>query len=711
MQLCLSCKQDYSHCLFCRSPAANLGKQPSLKKAGLQRGKCVICIDSHVMVTPCTACNGMVCTLCSYRAPIDTGPFVCFSCKGKDKFFGDLSDQALKIQEQTRRALSSPFPTAQDQVRAKTRLEFQLYHFCTMVDLLNSLLQYSLLSRLWPLLIKVVEFQQRHQLRCDLMTLQTVRLHMEGTPEHNQLVRHVALQVAQETRLLGSADGPAYEPRLEWSKSPTIAFAVRDVHGEHPLMHLMYSLLKLLMSIKEIKVYIIAIQEPNLECRIVKELHTLAGKSWIQVELPQADDAKNKQTIRTKIKSFRITVLFDLIGPSAAGSELWRGVCRPGREAGFILLWLNEAALSWDRISFSGVILDPWMSRAVPDNDPQADTVYYISSWQPGMQVTRELPRSTRTPWVKHPGRQFGIHTPVDLTRIAWSCLKVLLSIMMKLDDAVLYFEGFPLVPLCATMRNMEAFAEKNGLPKDHFVKRVQWWGFIPMDSHAKRLRDNVHLCVSFGSAEGHTGVHLALGAGVPVLTTEGSSGGGDVAAWVAASMLCQVGLGALVLPHGEERKIVDLVRQLYEDGRLLTALQHVLDTHASQGTSLFSYETAARDVTDLAIKLHSDQKTPEKDARNFISCRPEGPFLIRDGCRLEPTARLMLVYANLDIDIGPEPLETDLDAVHGFELLEEGYKSLGSVLVTAAVVGEAEGAASYPPVCGLPHCVVIFQC
>ena len=115
--------------------------------------------------------------------------------------------------------------------------------------------------------------------------------------------------------------------------------------------------------------------------------------------------------------------------------------------------------------------------------------------------------------------------------------------------------------------------------------------------------------------------------------------------------------------------------------------------------------------MTDLAIKLHSDQKTPEKDARNFISCRPEGPYLIRDGCRLEPTARLMLVYANLDINIGPVPLETDLDAVHGYELLEEGYKSLGSVLVTAAVVGEAEGAASYPPVCGLPHCVVIFQC
>jgi hypothetical protein len=39
-------------------------------------------------------------------------------------------------------------------------------------------------------------------------------------------------------------------------------------------------------------------------------------------------------------------------------------------------------------------------------------------------------------------------------------------------------------------------------------------------------------------SAEDHTRVHLALGAGVPVLTTEGSLGGGDVAAWVAESRL-----------------------------------------------------------------------------------------------------------------------------------------------------------------------------
>jgi hypothetical protein len=483
----------------------------------------------------------------------------------------------------------------------------------------------------------------------------------------------------------------------------------------------MYSLLKLLIGNRQIKVYIIAIQKPNLKCPMVKELHTLAGSSWIQLKFTNASDTvnkQNKQKFRSKIKSLRITVLFDLIGPSADGSELWRGVCRPGREAWFIMLWLNEAALSWDRNSFSGVILDPWMSRAVPDNDPDADTVYCISSWQPGMQVTRELPRSTRTPWVKQSGRQFGIHTPSNLTRISQACLNILLSIMMKLGDAVLYFEGSPLVPMCATLRNIEEFAQSQRLEKDHFAKRMLYWGRNTMDMHAKRLRDEVHISVSFGSAEGHTGVHLALGAGVPVLTTEGSLGGGDVAAWVAAGMLFELGLGALVLPHGEEHKIVGLARQLYEDGRLLNALQHVLDTHASQGTSLFSYERAACDVTNLAIQLHSVRKTPDKDARNFISSPSEEPYLTRvecrEGCRLEPAARLMLISANLDIESGHGPARFETDPAHFLELrlFAEGDLpgSLRGVMdaVPAAVVGEA---ASNPPVCGLPHCMVIFQC
>ena len=584
-----------------------------------------------------------------------------------------------------------------------------------MVDLLNSLLQYSVLSLMWPLLLQVVEFQKKHKMRSDLMPLQTVRFHMENCEIHNKLVRDVARQLVLEATELGSA-GPADVSCLKRSKIPTIAFALHDVHGEHPIMHLTCALLKQLMDNKQIKVYILATQEPNLECAIVNELHTAAGKRWVQLDLPHATEAGNrKQKIRERIQKLNITVLFDLIGPSAEGSELWRGVCRPGREAWFILLWLNEAALSWNRKSFSGVILDPWMSRAVPDNDPDADTVYCISSWQPALQCIRDLPRSTRTPWMKQSGRQFRIHTPANLTRISWRCLKILLMIVMELGDAVLYFEGSPLVPMCATLRNMEEFAQSQKLPKDHFAKRVVWWGRMTMDMHARRLRDEVHLCVSFGSAEGHTGVHLALGAGVPVLTTEGSLGGGDVAAWVAAGMLFMLGLGALVLPHGEEHKIVGLVRQLYDDGRLLTELQHVLDTHASQGTSFFSNERAARDVTDLVTHLHRGQKTPEKHARNFISRPSEEPYLIREHGRLQRAARLILISANMDIDPGHGPMPLGTDRAHCFELFEEGDlpESLRGVLdgVPAAVVGEAEGAASNPLVCGLPHCVVIFQC
>ena len=762
MELCLECKLNSHHCFLCRKPADKV--QDIAPKR--HYGRCLTCAYSRVYVTECAGCNGTFCDKCRYRAPHDAaGPFICFSCKGSEKFFADLSAQALQIQGQTETALSSPPPGAQ---RDKTNLSRLLFQFCTMVDLLNSLLQYSALSCMWPLLLRVVEFQEEHTIGCDLLTLQTVRLHVEPDGLHNKLVRHVARQLASTATDSEPGSAEAGRSFLNWSNTPTLAFAVHDVHGGHPIMHLTCAPLKQMMDNKEIKVYIIATQAPNLECAIVKELHTAAGKRWIQLDLRQATTkAEKRRRIRSRIQKLDITVLFDLIGPSAAGSELWRGVCRPGREAWFILLWLNEAALSWNRKSYSAVILDPWMSKAVPDNDPEVDNVYCISSWQPGMQCIRDLPRSARTPWVKNAGQNFRIHTPANLTRISWRCLKILMMILLKLEEAVVCFEGDPLVPMCATLRNMEAFSEQNSKPRDYFAERLEWWARWPMDMHAKRLRDRVHLCVSFGSAEGHTGVHLALGAGVPVLTTEGSLGGGDVAAWVAAGMLFELGLGALVLPNGEEHKIVDRVRQLYDEGRLLTELQHVLDTHAIQGTSLFSTERAARDLTDLAIQLHRDRKMPPAEkhhgAWNFISCPPEDPYLSSEGGRLERTARLMVIAGNKEMGHCPASLEIsehwsesgmlgaqslNIDEEFGLgPSVEAPYSArrgrgnriaankerapVSSALATgvaAAVVGEAEGAASMihdgraaarardpdgpdPPVGGLPHCVVIFQC
>ena len=85
----------------------------------------------------------------------------------------------------------------------------------------------------------------------------------------------------------------------------------------------------------------------------------------------------------------------------------------------------------------------------------------------------------------------------------------------------------------------------------------------------------------------------------MPVLTTDGSSGGGDVGAWVAGSMDITLGLGALVLPHGEEDKIVALVKQIHR-------------------------------------QFLPDHLTPE------------------DGRRLLPTAKSVLIMANKDIMIFP---------------------------------------------------------
>jgi hypothetical protein len=194
MELCLECKHNNGrHCYLCRKPADKV--QDIAPKR--HYGRCLTCSDSRVYVTDRAGCNGTFCDQCSYRAHHDAaGPFVCFSCKGSEKFFANLSAQALQIQEQTETALSSPPPGAQ---RDKTNLSRLLFQLCTMVDLLNSLLQYSALSCMWPLrlLLRVVEFQKEHTIGCDFLTLQTVRLHVEPYGLHNTLVRHVARQLPQ----------------------------------------------------------------------------------------------------------------------------------------------------------------------------------------------------------------------------------------------------------------------------------------------------------------------------------------------------------------------------------------------------------------------------------------------------------------------------------------------------------------------------------
>ena len=55
---------------------------------------------------------------------------------------------------------------------------------------------------------------------------------------HNTLVRLAAQQLAVAEVPGPWSAGPANVHCLTWSEIPTVAFALHDVHGEHPIMHL-----------------------------------------------------------------------------------------------------------------------------------------------------------------------------------------------------------------------------------------------------------------------------------------------------------------------------------------------------------------------------------------------------------------------------------------------------------------------------------------
>ena len=637
--LCTECKTS-SRCFDCRSPKARL------KTILRTEMRCATCFDSlgdHAAVH-CTDCDDSFCYSCTYSVSSNNDPFICIVCKGGNAFFEERITKALQICSATTEALARDSgPEAARDQKSVNKLQALLSQFCKMVDQLNRLVQYRVLEKIWPLLLRVVKFQRDNKLPCNLMTNQVVRFHVQPNKLHNELVQLVAQLNAAGNMVVAGSKSSAGQAR---SKKPTVAFAFNNVHGAHPIRQLTKTMLQLLDS-EQLIAYIITIRPPNKNVPVIAKLHEAFShkKRWIQLEA--ADNNSKKQALRKKVQSLKLTLLVDCIWPSADElAQLWKGVCRPGVEAQFIFLWPNEAMLSWDHSLFSGIVLDACMRIAVPVDNPQVDNVYCVSCWQPPVDCVEDIPRNTREPWKKNSGQKFRIHTPVDLTRISELCLEVLLKLLMELADAVVCYYGHPLPSIKATRRNMQVFAESNALDKDYFFSRVEWWGHRPTVAQGERMRNQVHVIVTFGSSSDHMGVNLALAAGVPVVTTRGSCGEGDVASWVAASMLTMMGLGALALPHGEEHQIVGLVGQFYEDGSLLMDVQSILDQHASEATSFFNTQRSAKDFMDLVTHLHSSNRT--QDERNFISCPPEQDYFeYGEDCRLQRTAKAMVREAN----------------------------------------------------------------
>ena len=136
-----------------------------------------------------------------------------------------------------------------------------------MVDVLNRLLMYSTLKDMWPLLLRVVKFQEEKRMEGHLGTLQVVRWHAEPRPLHSELVRLVALDSATWTKERRKRDPKA--PPLVQNAVPTLGFAFYDVHGLAPILQLLSPVLHQLLSRAvmrgDISVHILAVQRPNLK--------------------------------------------------------------------------------------------------------------------------------------------------------------------------------------------------------------------------------------------------------------------------------------------------------------------------------------------------------------------------------------------------------------------------------------------------------------
>ena len=606
----------------------------------------------------CRVCGVKLCSTCSFITKNEKKDnYTCIACLGADRFYDKLRNKAKGIQDRTAGVLSG----SSNKIDLYTA-QILFFEFGEIVDVLNRLLMYSTLKDMWPLLLRVVKHQEENGMEGHLGSLQVVRFHAEPRPLHSELVRLVALDSATWTKERRKRDPKA--PPLVQNAVPTLGVALYDVHGISPILQLLSAVLHQLLSRavtrRDIRVHILAVRRPNLKEPLVRDLHSAfsAQGCWHEVYDTKTGDLPRDMTTLAQLNKFRrmvrqtrFTVVVDCIGSSADGSQAFRGLCLPGSEARFVVDFLNTAALPWDSYCYNGIVLDPTLSLAVPRDVPGADKFWNISCWQPPMTDSmRGLNRNQRTVFRRGTGQRFGIHTPVDLSRISRECLEQLLDLLLELPDSRLCYYGSPLTQIVSTMNNMKDYAVKHGRDENYFKDRIDWWGHLPIGDHGQRMRELVSVCFALGPATGHTGVNVALCAGVPVVTEQGLDGGGDISSWVPTSMLRMCGLGALAVPNGS-RRAGDLVRQLYGDPRLLTLLQNILDHQAQNSIGFFNNERTAKDFAELAIALHesTDSNPP---ALEFISCQPEPAYFSLDQAwKLQRTPAALLWEGNHELN------------------------------------------------------------
>ncbi len=317
--------------------------------------------------------------MCTFRTLRDSEKcFTCIACLGEKVFYESLKEKARTVAKETEDAIEG--------INRLTQFEMQglFFEFCETVDVLNRLVMYSDLENMWPLLLRIVKYQKEHNLEGHLGTLQAVGFHAEPRTLHSELVQQVAL-VNARWKINERLPKKILPKRLcPGRKTPTLAVALHEVDRLSPILQRLaiplLQLLKRAQSLGDLKVHVLATQKVNIEVPQVRDLHVAFSDAGCWNDMfeektgvlstkptPQELAAKFKRTVR----QLGIDVLVDGIGSSALGSEGFCSLCIAGSEARFIFDFLNSPVLPRNPQLYTGVILDPVLSQAVPDEDSQ----------------------------------------------------------------------------------------------------------------------------------------------------------------------------------------------------------------------------------------------------------------------------------------------------------------------------------------------------
>ena len=565
-------------------------------------------IDNRVR---CRVCRSVFCNSCALSWGQGKG-LTTICCGDRNTFYEDRRAAALKLAADVENAISDTNLQDKDG-KVKMSIQTLLFQFGLMMVLLSSFRLFRVVSELFDLLIRVLEFEERNGLEASVTQSQALRIHLP-MKEYQALNKKVALMACKNDVDLGMPASLPRRARNVRSDVPntvtTVAFLLSDL-ADHPLTQLLAWTIILFGRSERFRVSIYALSEPDSSSKIVEELEKEFKGSgrWIQFKPEHTDEY-----ISMEVRKENVNFLIDAVG-NQDGS-------RKGLRFGattHAISFLNDPGLPPKDSKWPRFVVDPSMFKAVDwaRDEWVLEGLSIFSSWQPPLHpsLVHGVDRTSR----RAGGDTFNIFVNTSLDRIPDS--EMLWTILIFIPSAVIYFYGQPEGCVPRIVNEAKVFAQAKGVDEKCILERLKFWGYMPLPEHMQRIRDIIDLALTWGNYPGHTSTNACLTAGTPVVTVEGLRGGGGAAGWVPAGMFEILGLAFMVIRNGESviQSVVDAINELIEHPAVLREIGEHLDKHARAGTSFFDQSRTMDDMMKLMDELSRGKK-------GVLDCRSLGP-------------------------------------------------------------------------------------